>query len=172
MMRGCIVVAAASVLLGGCSLLLDFSDGAIPADAPPDLPFAQADCDYKEPNDSAQVAAVIDPAVDTGPAAICPGAIDDHDFYKVTVPAAIASVSVKITFVNSPTGDLDLRLYDKTGSTVLSRSSGFGNEETIVCPGASPACPALAADDYVFEVFPALSGAVNAYTIAVTLTPM
>jgi len=54
---------------------------------------------------------------------------------------------------------------------VLSRSSGFGDQETIVCPGQSPACPALAADDYVFEVFPALTGAVNSYTIAVTLTP-
>jgi len=166
------MVVTAATLLGGCSLLLDFSNDAIPKDGTADSPFSQAECDYKEPNDSAQSAAALDPAVDTGPGAICPGAVDDHDFFKFTVPAAIASVSVSISFTNSPTGDLDLRLYDKTGASVLSRSSGFGDQETIVCPGQSPACPALAADDYVFEVFPALAGAVNAYTIAVTLTPM
>lgn len=161
----------AGLLLAGCSLLLDFSNGAIPKDGPAESPFSQAECDYKEPNDSANGAAVIDPTVDTGPAAICAGGIDDHDFYRFTVPAAITTVRVAIMFTNGPTGDLDLRLYDKTGTTVLSRSSGFGDSETIVCPGASPSCPALAADDYIFEVFPALTGSVNAYTMGVTLTP-
>jgi len=165
------MLVTAATLLGGCSLLLDFSNDAIPKDGTADSPFSQAECDYKEPNDSAQTAAMIDPAVDTGPGAICPGATDDHDFYKFTVPAAIASVTVSISFTNSPTGDLDLRLYDKTGASVLARSSGFGDQETIVCPGQSPACVALAPDDYIFEVFPALAGAVNSYTIAVTLTP-
>jgi len=171
MIRGCLLVTAAT-LLAGCSLLLDFSDNAIPKDATPDLPFNQAECDYKEPNDSADTAPAIDPAVDMGPGAICPGAVDDHDFYKFTVPASIATVVVKIIFTNSASGDLDLRLYDKTGASVLSRSSGFGDEETITCPGASPSCPMLAADDYVFEVFPALSGSVNSYSMQITLTPM
>jgi len=83
-----------------------------------------------------------------------------------------AKVTVKIMFTNRPTGDLDLRLYNKMGTTVLARSSGFGDEETIVCPAASPACAALVPDDYVFEVFPALSGSVNSYTFSVVLTPM
>jgi hypothetical protein len=173
MLRGSLVVACAA-LAGGCSLILDFSQSAIPIDAEIDAPFNQAECDYKEPNDSAETAAVIVPGTDVGPAAICFGAggVDDHDFYKFTVPANTASVTVRITFVNSPTGDLDLRLHDKTGTMVLGRSTGFGNDEQIVCPGPPPCAAALAPDDYIFEVFPALMGSVNRYDFSVTLTPM
>jgi hypothetical protein len=155
--------------LGGCSLVLDFSDNQIPKDALIDGPASQEECDYKEPNDSVDVAALISPT-DVGPAGICTSGVDDHDFYKFTVPAATASVSVKITFVNRPTGDLDLRLYDKTGATVIAQSRGFADDETIMCPSTS--CAALAADDYVFEVFPALAGAANRYDLALTITPM
>jgi len=162
----------ASLLLlpaAGCSLILDFSDKAIPKDARPDAPYTQAECDYKEPNDTAATAAAITPA-DTGPAAICAGAVDDHDFYKITVPAATTKVEIRISYMYL-NGDIDLRLDDKAGATVIAQSRGFGNEEVIVCPGASPMCPALAAGDYVFEVFPAVAGSVNAYTIAFALTP-
>jgi hypothetical protein len=171
MLRGTLVVALSA--LAGCSLVLDFSNESIPVDAAIDAPFSQAECDYKEPNDTAETAAVL-VAGDVGPAAICfgSGGSDERDFYKFTVPANTASVSVKITFVNRPTGDLDLRLHDKTGATVLARSNGFGDVEEIVCPGGSPVCAALAPDDYVFEVFPALSGSVNRYDLAVTITPM
>lgn len=171
MLRGTLLALAA--LAGGCSLVLDFSESAIPIDAAIDAPFSQAECDYKEPNDSADVAAAIVPG-DVGPAAICVGSggSDEHDFYRVTVPANTASVSFKITFVNRPTGDLDLRLLDKTGGMVLARSTGFGDSEEITCPGASPLCTALAPDDYVFEVFPALTGSVNRYDFALTITPM
>ncbi len=154
--------------LTGCSLILDFSDGAIPKDAAIDAPYTQAECDYKEPNDSAATAAMITTA-DTGPAAICAGPTEDHDFYKFTVPAMTTTVTVKISFMNRPGGDLDLRLFDKTGVSLLAQSRGFGNDETITCPGTSPDCSALAADDYVFEVFPAVTGAVNDYTIALTM---
>ncbi len=154
--------------LGGCSLILDFSDKAIPKDAMVDAPYTQAECDYKEPNDSAATAAMITPA-DTGPAAICAATPEDHDFYRFTVPANTTTVTIKISFTNRPSGDLDLRLFDKTGSSLLAQSRGFGNDETITCPGASPPCNALAADDYVFEVFPAVMGAVNDYTIALTV---
>ncbi len=166
-----VVVLAASPLLG-CSLVLDFSDKQIPKDAEIDGPSSQAECDFKEPNDSAATAAVL-LATEVGPAGICssPG-IDDHDFYKITVPDLTASVTVQITFENRATGDLDLRLYDKTGAMVIAQSRGFANDETIVCPAASPACPMLAPDDYVFEVFPAIAGSVNRYDIAVTITPM
>ncbi|MBX3160739.1 MAG: PPC domain-containing protein [Deltaproteobacteria bacterium] len=170
MLRGTLLALA--TLAGGCSLVLDFSESAIPKDAGIDAPFSQEECDYKEPNDSAETAAVLVPG-DVGPAAICStGGTDDHDFYRVTVPANTASVTFRITFVNRPTGDLDLRLLDKTGGTVLARSTGFGNFEEITCPGASPVCAALAPDDYVFEVFPALTGSVNRYDIALTITPM
>jgi hypothetical protein len=54
---------------------------------------------------------------------------------------------------------------------VLAQSVGFGNGEAIVCPGTSPPCALLAADDYLLEVFPAVPGAVNRYTLAVALTP-
>jgi len=170
MVREC----AASLLLlpvAGCSYLLDFSDQAIPRDAAPDAPYVQAECDYKEPNDSAATAALIT-AADTGPAAICAASgSEDHDFYRFTVPARTARVEVKITYDYRPTGDLDLRLYGRTGNPVA-ESRGFGDTELISCPGAAPACPALPADDYVFEVFPAVTGAVNAYTFALAITAM
>lgn len=153
----------------GCSLILDFSDSAIPVDATADSAFSQAECDFKEPNDNAGVAAMVD-VTEVGPAAICADGFDDHDFYKFTLPAN-SSVNVSINFTSSPTGDLDLRLYDKTGATVLARSSGFADTESITCPGASPMCAALAPDDYIFEVFPAVLGAKNRYTMAITVTP-
>jgi hypothetical protein len=155
----------------GCSWILDFSDRAIPRDAQIDAPYTQAECDYNEPNDSAATAALIT-AADTGPAAICAGEIDDHDFYRFTVPAMTAKVELRITYNYRTTGDLDLRLFDRTGANMLAQSRGFGSEERIVCPGASPACAALPADDYVFEVFPAVSGSVNDYTFALAFTPM
>jgi hypothetical protein len=167
MIREC----AASLLLlpvAGCSYLLDFSDPAIPLDAAPDAPYVQAECDYKEPNDSAATAAPISFA-ETGPAAICAAGAEDHDFYRFTVPAQAARVEVQITYRYRPTGDLDLKLYGRTGNLVA-ESRGFGDTEVISCPGSAPACPALAADDYVFEVFPAVTGAVNAYTFALAVT--
>lgn len=153
----------------GCSLLLDFSPGAIPADGPP---FTQAECDYLEPNNAPAEAAPITPA-DVAPAAICPGAVEDRDFYRFTVPASTASVSVRITFATgAATRDLDLRITDAAGATMYGQSRGFEGEELIVCPGASPVCPQLAAGDYLFEVFPATPGAANRYDIGLTITPM
>jgi hypothetical protein len=172
MVRECLGGLAFVLAGSGCSLVLSFGNDQIPKDAEIDGPSTQEECDYKEPNDSADMAAPIT-ELDVGPAGICsptPG-IDDHDFYKFTVPALTASVTVRITFENRP-GDLDLRLYDKTGATVLGRSSGIANGETIVCPAASPPCAMLAPDDYIFEVFPATAGTVNRYDIALTITPM
>jgi hypothetical protein len=161
----------ASLLLPatGCSLILDFSDKALPKDANPDAPYTQAECDYKEPNDTAATAAAITPA-DTGPAAICAATPEDHDFYKFTVPAGTTKVELRISTTYRPGGDLELRLYDRTGTMMLSQSTSFSNDEVITCPSTLSMCPMLAADDYVFEVFPA-TGSVNSYTIALTLTP-
>jgi hypothetical protein len=169
MVRECIV-AWLAVPAAGCSLLLDFSDQAIPKDAAPDAPFSAEECAYKEPNNSVATAAMIAPS-DTGPAAICPGDTEDHDFYRFTVPAMTTRVEIRIDSVFRPGGDVDLWLYDGAGTSLLSQSHSFGNQERIVCPGSVPSCPALAAGDYVFEVLPATTGAVNRYTFALVLTP-
>ncbi|HEX7840038.1 MAG TPA: PPC domain-containing protein [Kofleriaceae bacterium] len=163
---------AASLLaltLAGCSFLLDFSDGAIPRDAQPDAPYSQAECDYKEPNNSLAAAAAITPT-DTGPAAICPGLPEDHDFYRFTVPAGTTKVLVQISTMYRMGGDLDLRLYDRTGA-MLARSTGFSDDEVIDCPNPAVMCPALAAGDYVFEVYPGTARSVNRYTFSVAFTP-
>src|ERR1043165_10119764 len=90
MVRELVAVLLAFVA-GGCSLLLDFSDQAVPKDASPDAQFDEAECAYKEPNDSLAAAAAIAPS-DTGPAAICPSGSEDHDFYRFTVRAAVTRV--------------------------------------------------------------------------------
>ena len=170
MVREC-VVGLVLVPITGCSLILDFSPSAIPIDAATDAPYTQDECEYKEPNDSPDTAAMLD-QTEVGPAAICAGDPEDHDFYKFTVPPSTSSVSVRITFVNRPTGDIDLRLFDKTGAMLRAQSRGFTDQETIVCPATSPPCAALVPDDYVFEVFPALPGTVNRYDMALVITPM
>ena len=166
-----VLIAAAT---SGCSLVLDFSDNAVPKDAAidaPDAVYTTAECMYREPNDTLATAAVVTIA-DTGPAAICDatGGVEDHDFYKLTVPTGTTKVSVSINFVERSTGDLDLRLYDSTGN-IVAQSRGFTDTELIVCPGTSPPCSTLAAGDYTFEVFPAVAGSVNVYTMALALTP-
>ena len=155
---------------GGCSLILDFGPGAIPADAAIDAPYTQEECDYREPNNTPAEAMPFLPT-DVGPAAICTGDAEDRDLYRFTVPAGTAKVSVRITFANQA-GDLDLRIADTTGATTFGRSSGVADGEEVVCPAASPPCPALGAGDYLFEVLPGKPGAVNRYDIALTLTPM
>jgi hypothetical protein len=165
MVRECARLFILASLCPGCSLVLDFSDSAAPHDAMADTPYTQAECDFMEPNDSLATPAMVS-ATDTGPAAICAGTPEDHDFYKFTV-AGTGPVTVAITFTNRAGGDLDMRLYDSMG-TVVSRSSGFGNGETITCPGQSPACGTLSAGDYVFEVFPAVAGSVNNYTFSLS----
>jgi len=153
--------------LSGCSLILDFGGDPNP---PPDAPFNDAECAYKEPNDSAATAVPLE-FTDVGPAAICSTTmgVDDHDFYKITVTAS-SMVSARISFVQSTTGDLDLKISDSQG-IVLSSSRGFDNDEQITCPGPTPPCGALAPGEYVLEVFPASPGMANRYDIALTLTP-
>ena len=154
----------------GCSLLLDFGPGAIPIDAPPEPPYSKAECEFGEPNNAPAEATLLTPT-DVGPAAICAGEPEDHDFYRFTVPAGITKVTLRIALVSGTGRDLDLRLTDATGATMLSQSRGVADTETVVCPGDSPKCLALAEGDYVFEVFPATPGSVNRYDISLTLTP-
>lgn len=168
MVRECVALSAVA-LLPACSLVLDFNEAA-PHDASFDAPYTQAECDYMEPNDSVATATTIT-ATDTGPAAICKPSVgnpEDADYYKFTV--ASAAVSVGISFTNRPGGDLDIKLLKASDGTMVSQSRGFGDGESIACPGTSPACTALTVgEDYVLQVFPAVPGSVNSYTI--TLMP-
>ena len=172
MVRECLPGLVAAIALGplaGCTLVLDFSDKAIPIDAETDAPYTADQCAFMEPNNSLAEAVLITNA-DTGPAAICAEDPEDHDFYKFTVPAATASVRLTVNFTNRPGGDLDLKILDSAGMMVA-QSRGFLDGETIVCPALSPRCDALAPGEYVFEVFPALGGAVNSYDFSLTITP-
>ena len=153
--------------MSGCSLILDFS-GSTEPDV--DAAYTQAECDFKEPNDTRDTASVLDVS-DVGPAAICPKmGVDDHDFYRITLPTS-SSVSFKITYFFSSNSDLDLQLTNTAGD-VLSSSRGFDNDEIIVCPGASPPCPmTLAPGDYILEVLPGQPGMANRYDIAIGVVP-
>jgi hypothetical protein len=161
----CILAASSA----GCSLILDFSDKAGVHDAALDGPYTQAECAYFEPNDTLATAAMIDPAVDMGPAAICPpasGLTEDDDYYKFTVPATATKTT--IVLVDAPGGgDLDLKLYD-ANQQVVGQSRNFSTTETLICPAVSPACPALAAGDYVLEVLPGSATNLNNYTFTIT----
>jgi hypothetical protein len=167
MVRGSLLLVLAATV-PGCSLILDFSDQAGVHDASLDGPYTKDQCDYKEPNDTIDTAAVIDPTVDMGPAAICKVSTgEDDDYYKFTVPAGITKVTLQLN--NAPGGgDLDLKLYDAGGS-VIGQSRNFSESETLICPAMSPACAALAPADYVFEVLPGSPVNLNNYTFSVTL---
>jgi hypothetical protein len=165
------MLAVATVCLAqtGCSLILDFSDDAIPKDAPADV-FTVAECSFKEPNDSFETAIAHAPG-EPAMAAICADGFDDKDFYKVAVPAGITSLTVEILF-DTLAGDLDLHLFDATGIE-QSFSAGNMNNEKIVCPGTGPTCmlgstPPIPEGEYVFEVRH-LANIQNTYQIAVTL---
>jgi len=163
MLRECAAVAIAS-LCPACSLLLDFSDNAIPHDGSLDTPFSQAECDYKEPNESVTTPAMI-ALTDTGPAAICPQTPEDHDFYKFTVTNE-TMLTIEVRYEMTPTGDLDLRLYHGDGTFIVGSTSITGMER-IVCPSTiAPPCPTITAGDYIFEVRPAVMGSVNRYTFS------
>ena len=161
--------ASAVVLATGCSFVLNFSNNEIPKDAAIDGPFTADECGYKEPNESQATAAPITPA-DTGPAAICPTTTgsDDADWYAFNVPAGTTKVTITLQFTNRPGGDLDLELWDSTPSR-RAQSRGFGDNEMIVCPAASPPCTTLEPGDYAFLVEPGTPGDINDYTFSVQL---
>lgn len=168
MVRECrarVLAIALVAMTPACSFILDF-DEALPTDAAVDGPYTQAECEYLEPNDTFFEAKPI-AATDMGPAAICPpaaGGGEDHDFYKFT--ASGTTTTITINFTDRPGGDLDLKLYDSTG-TMISSSREFGSTEMITCPGASPACPSLGSGEYTIEVFPGVAGSVNSYSFSI-----
>ncbi|HEY4179755.1 MAG TPA: PPC domain-containing protein [Kofleriaceae bacterium] len=172
----CALAPAWLIVISGCSLALDFSDKEIPIDAAADGPFAAADCTFGEPNDTPDQPFAVTAGM-TGPAAICPPAIgsdgsagaDDLDYYGFSVPDGTTSVTVTIVMSDRANGDLDLKLFGSDGVTQLGQSRGITDTETITCPGASPSCAPLTTGNYVFEVFPAITGQTNSYNITLTI---
>jgi hypothetical protein len=71
--------------------------------------------------------------------------IDDQDWFKINLPSGVTSNDfVSISFDHSQ-GDIDLELYDSTGTTKLQQSTGVGNIEEISLAGLS--------GDYYVKVF-------------------
>jgi hypothetical protein len=164
MFREYVAAVLVATVCPACSLILDF-DQPLPADAMTDAVSTKTECDFGEPNNTPAEATPVTSA-DTGPAAICPGTDEDHDFYSFTASASPTTIS--ISFTQRPGGDLDMKLYDATG-TMIASSREFGPAEMLTCPGASPACPMLSAgQSYTFEVFPGVADAVNTYTFALS----
>jgi hypothetical protein len=153
----------------GCSLLLDFSDSQIPIDA---APFSPVECAFAEPNETSDVAPVVNPG-ELVAAGICGRDFDDRDFYKVVVPAATLTMTVDLTGFVSDVGDLDLYLYNNM-SQQQALSAGVDDAEQIVCPGMSPRCPLGEAmpieGEFFLEVRGGRPGVQNRYDIVVTLT--
>lgn len=149
MMRGGALAGVISLCLSlaGCSFVLDFSEeqdagiDAISGDGPDP-------CALFEPNDSLDQPAAIDPG--TYSLGICPAG--ENDFMSFSVGDG-ADVTIRISFTNTDGGgDLDLRLYDASNQGVVDVSEGFGDEEMIsrTVGGGN----ALAAGDYIIQVFP------------------
>jgi hypothetical protein len=167
-----LVGAVCAVSSAGCEALLDFSvhDDAGPSDAAPiDAMLVPDPCTVLEPNDTVAEAMPLT----TGEmryAAIC--ANDPADFYKVSLVAG-QSLDFKVLFKNAH-GDLDMQLYDATGSSVVAESRSFDDDEEVKCPndaGMSPTCDQLGAGDYIVKVFPAVPGTQNVYRLDVSITP-
>jgi hypothetical protein len=157
--------------LPGCSLILDFSDSAAPKDAAiPDAFYTAAECSYDEPNDTIDTAASVTVA-DTGPAAICPTGTgsDDLDFYQFDVDDTATVVTIQLAYTPRTDGDLDLTLFDSTGSVIATEADGAATK-TITCPsGSGVVCPMLTAGTYTFEVSPDVPGDINVYTFSISM---
>jgi hypothetical protein len=163
MFRECVATLMFAAVCPACSFILDF-DQALPDATPIDGVSTKSECDFGEPNNTAAEGSPVT-AADMGPAGICPGADEDHDFYTFTAGAGPTTIS--IAFTQRMGGDLDLKLYDSTGTQIAS-SREFGATEKLVCPAAAPLCPTLTAGaQYTFEVFPGVAGAVNSYTFSI-----
>lgn len=99
---------------GGCSLILDFSEGR-------DAGSQNPRCTALEPNDSAAAAAPIDAG--TFELSLCG---DDVDFFRVTLGAG-----EDLILSTSSDADIDLSLSLLQGGAVIDTSNGAGAAETI-----------------------------------------
>ena len=114
--------------------------------------------DTQEPNGNPAYAAPLVPDVTLTDLQICPF---DLDWYTIALDAG-ETLLVTATFVNQD-GDLDLRLYDATGASVLAKAfeTNDGEQLTFVVP---------ATGTYLLRVN-GLSGASNRYDLDVITTP-
>lgn len=167
-----LVLAALVATAGtGCSLILDFSESA---DAGPEGDdgglidaFGNGDapppCDAFEPNNDISSPTLVDPGTHPG-LAICPGG--DRDFYRFSVEAG-QDMIVEIRFDNmGGAGDLEMRLFDGTG-TQVAVSMTFDDNELIERTAAM--MNQLPADDYTAEVFGNQASVQNDYTLLLTV---
>lgn len=149
--------AALTLMVSGCTMLLDFDgalqDGAPPADVTlpvpdadpiaPDAPPAPAE--RFEPNDRFSDATRIEPG-SYGPLAIFP--VGDHDYFTFTLDFP-RDLVVRVLFAQIA-GDLDLKLYDATLAQIAS-AEGFVSNEELARRAATG--NQLAAGMYFVEVY-------------------
>lgn len=168
---------SATVLgLGGCFLILDFSEDVPTQDAGPvdagesdaapvdATPGADANLDY-EANNSLATAFDISAQVEDVVAAISP--IGDHDFYLFNV-AADTDLTLTLSFANSDgSGDLNMNLRTADGTL---HTEAFGDEETEVIEHSATLGNRLVPAVYVVEVFSASETTSKNYVLKVALT--
>lgn len=160
-----------ALILGGCSLILDFDDGggggnadAAVSDAAP-LVDGGDPCGAFESNDELAAAVLIE-AGTLGPLGICPGG--DLDFFRFVL-ADNQDMVVEATFDNmNGAGDLEMRLYDKNTGMVIDGSMGVLDFERIERSLANG--DQLPAGEYIVEIYGFNSTIENTYNLSLTIT--
>ena len=144
-----------------CSLILSFDEGSMEeqGDASVDGGMNAELCEKFEPNNA--VSDAIEMEFGSHAAAICPGA--DRDFYSFQLTEG-AALQISVAFKNgqSNQGDLDINLYDGSGSIVAMKSSvadvesfEFSDEKENRLPGGK----------YILEIFGFNAMVTNDYTM-------
>ena len=137
------VAMTLAMTLGGCSLLLDFSEPELPT-------YPAAECAHGEPNDLPEEATPL--SAEPVAAALCR---PDLDFYSLTVPAGQLITQLSLRFTQKGTqGNLDLYLHDAAGKE-LGRATSDDDDEVLACP--SVACGSLLPGTYLVEVRESIS---------------
>jgi len=113
--------------------------------------------DSFEPNDTVPQASTL--AAGTQSAKICPG---DSDWFKVAVNSG-DTLTVDLTFTNA-SGNIDLKLYDGSGQSLLGSSLGTTDNEHL-------SYVATASGNLLLQVLGVGGTVTNTYQIAVTVTP-
>lgn len=154
------VLAFASLVAGGCSLILDFAPGADsgPGDDAGSDAGAAVNCAVGEPNDAVDEAGAIDDSV---AAAICG---DGPDYWSFEVDGA-QDVTIELTFT-AGANDLEMQLLSMAGE-VLTISTGTDANEQI--EQSSALGNQLDAGTYVIAVLGRETTAENDYQLAVDI---
>ena len=113
-----------------------------------------------EPNDSVGSAARISPGLHEG---LCIGPDSGDDWFGIPLLAG-ESMEIGISFQQEE-GDIDLELYDASGSNLLARSATGASQERVGVPLAT------VAGIYFVRVKAARAGVENRYTMDVDIRP-